>query len=73
MKNFPVYVCVCDILPSTIPEAPLTDLVTFFGHRLLDHITWFPGHLFLDWAGEMVRLELGRRHTQGGEVGSVRT
>lgn len=40
-----VSLCVRDILPSAIPEAPLTDLVTFFGHHLLDHITWLPGHL----------------------------
>lgn len=37
--------CARDILPSAIPEAPLTDPVTFFGHHSLDHIAWLPGHL----------------------------
>lgn len=33
------------------PKAPLTDLVTFFGHHLLDHILWLPGHLFPESTG----------------------
>lgn len=40
-----IFLCVRDARPPAIPEAPLTHLVTFFGHHLLDHITWLPGHL----------------------------
>lgn len=55
--------CARDILPSAIPEAPLTDPVTFFGHHLLDHITWLPGHLLWERTRETVRWDLAGKHT----------
>ena len=40
--------------PSLSLQAPLTDLVTFFGRHLLDHITWLPGHLLSQQPREAV-------------------
>lgn len=44
--------CVRDTLPPVVPQAPLTDLVTFFGHHLFDHIGRLSGYLLSEQTGE---------------------